>query len=58
MVGSFFKMVMWRQPGPEESTEENIHMGFLDSIVGRYFRDENAGRVVAFPVIVAFGATL
>jgi hypothetical protein len=36
--------------GPEESTEENIHMGVLDSIVGRYFRDENAGRVVAFPV--------
>jgi len=25
-------------------------MGLLDTIVGRYFRDEKAGRVVAFPV--------
>jgi hypothetical protein len=41
---------MWRQRAPEESTEENMHMGFLDSVVGQYFRDEKAGRVVAFPV--------
>jgi hypothetical protein len=36
--------------GLEESTEEHIHMGVLDAIVGRYFRDEKAGRVVALPV--------
>jgi hypothetical protein len=41
---------MWRQRAPEESTEENMHVGFLDSVVGQYFRDEKAGRVVAFPV--------
>ena len=29
-------------------SEENVHMGLLDSIVGKSFRDENAGRVVVF----------
>ena len=27
---------------------ENIHMGLLDSIVGKSFRDEKVGRVVVF----------
>ncbi len=30
--------------------EKKIRMGLLDTIVGRLFRDEKAGRVVTFPV--------
>lgn len=29
--------------------EKKIRMGLLDAIVGKFFRDEKAGRVVAFP---------
>ena len=43
-------MVMWNQSGPEEPTQgEWIHMGLIDSMVGTYFRNEEAGRVVVFP---------
>jgi len=48
MAGCFFGVVMWRHSRPEESTRENIFMSLLDSIVGRCFRDEKAGRVVVF----------
>jgi hypothetical protein len=30
--------------------EEKIRMGLLDAIVGKFFRDEKAGKIVTFPV--------
>ena len=36
------------EDGAEESSKETLHMGFLDSIVARSFRNEKAGRVVVF----------
>jgi hypothetical protein len=39
---------MWGQTMLRNLPEENIKMGFLDSIVARSFLDQKAGRVVVF----------
>jgi len=44
----------WQHGGSQDTRnprkENRVDMGLLDAIIGRYFRDEEAGRVVAFPV--------
>jgi hypothetical protein len=49
---------MSRQSEPADLRKENKHMGLLDAVIGKYFRDEKVGRSSFLREIAAIEATL
>lgn len=48
VVSRFTQLLTWREKDVRNPHEEKNHMGLLDTVVSKAFRDEQAGRVVVF----------